>query len=81
MNFLLAAHHQRVDSAMLILKIEMIERTHADDFKDVMRAAEEALTAALKDGQSRYAAGAWLMHSMEHHLDHAGAHLEDLLNT
>jgi hypothetical protein len=35
----------------------------------------------MQDGQSRYAAGDWRTHSMEDHLDHAGAHLEDLLNT
>jgi hypothetical protein len=61
--------------------IKVNDRAHTDDFRDMMRAAEEALTAALKDGQSRYAAGDWLTHSMEDHLDHAGAHLEDLLNT
>ena len=59
----------------------MAERTHADYFTELMHAAEEALTAALKYGRSRYAAGDWLTHSMEDHLDHAGAHLEDLLNT
>jgi hypothetical protein len=46
-----------------------------------MHAAEEALTAALQDGQHKYEAGDWLAHSMEDHLDHAGAHLEELLNT
>jgi len=53
----------------------MADRTHTDDFKDVMHAAEQALTAALKDGQSRHAAGGWHTHSMEDHLDHAGEHL------
>lgn len=44
-----------------------------------MRAAEEAITAAMADGRHKYHAGDWLTHSMEEHLDHAGAHLEDLL--
>jgi hypothetical protein len=61
--------------------IHMANRTHTDDFRDVMHAAEEALTAALQDGQHKYEAGDWLAHSMEDHLDHAGAHLEELLNT
>jgi exonuclease VII small subunit len=59
----------------------MANRTHNEDFKDVMQAAEEAITAALQDGQHKYDAGAWLTHSVEEHLNHAGAHLEDLLET
>jgi hypothetical protein len=58
----------------------MADRTHEDDFKAVMQAAEEAITAAMADGQHRYDAGDWLTHSMEHHLEHARAHLEDLLD-
>jgi hypothetical protein len=58
----------------------MAHRTHDDDFKAVMQAAEEAITTAMQDGQHKYEAGDWLTHSMEDHLDHAGAHLEDLLD-
>jgi hypothetical protein len=50
----------------------MAKRTHNDDVRDVMRAAEEAITAAMADGQHKYEAGDWLTHSAEEHLDHAG---------
>ena len=59
----------------------MADRTHHDDFKDVMRAAEEAITDAMQDGQHKYDAGDWLKHSMQEHLDRAGAYLEDLLES
>jgi hypothetical protein len=45
----------------------MADRTHHDDFKDVMRAAEEAITHAMQDGQHKYDAGDWLKHSMQEH--------------
>jgi hypothetical protein len=38
-----------------------------------MQAAEEAITAAMQDGQHKYETGNWRTHSMEDHLDHAGA--------
>jgi hypothetical protein len=58
----------------------MADRTHDDDFKAVMQAAEEAITKAMQDGQHKYEAGDWLTHSMDEHLDRAGAHLEELLD-
>ena len=45
-----------------------------------MQAAEEAITTAMQEGQHKYEAGDWLTHSMDEHLDRAGAHLEDLLD-
>ena len=61
----------------------MANRTHDDDFKadfkTVMEAAEEAITAAMQEGQHKFYAGAWRMHSMSEHLERAGAHLEELL--
>ena len=43
--------------------VKVNDRAHTDDFRDVMLAAEEAITAAMQDGQSRYAAGDWRTHS------------------
>jgi hypothetical protein len=34
----------------------------------------------MQDGQHKYEAADWLTHSMDEHLDRAGAHLEELLD-
>lgn len=57
----------------------MAERTYVDDFREVMRAAEEAITAAMQDGQHKYDAGHWMTRPLEDHLEHAAAHFEELL--
>lgn len=53
----------------------MPNRTHTD----VLHAAEQAITAAMQDGQHKYDAGNWLKRSIEDHLEHAAAHFEELL--
>jgi hypothetical protein len=57
------------------------ERTYVADLTELMRAAEQAIVQALRDGQGKHANGDWLTHSMEDHLDHAAAHLENSLDT
>ena len=56
----------------------MPNRTHTDDLRDVLHAAEQAITAAMQDGQHKYDAGNWLTRSMEDHLQHAAVHIQEL---
>jgi hypothetical protein len=54
----------------------MATRTHADDFDELMRAAESALRQALKDGERKgFQPGDWLRQSAERHLQHAEDHV------
>jgi hypothetical protein len=54
----------------------MPARTHADDFNELIEAAEEALAQALQDGGRKgFAPGDWLKQSADHHLQHAEDHV------
>jgi hypothetical protein len=47
----------------------MARRTHADDFDELMRAAESALRQALDDGERKgFRPDDWLKQSAERHL-------------
>jgi hypothetical protein len=57
----------------------MPERTHQDDFDELLGAAEEALEHALRDGSCKgFAPGDWLRHNADHHLQHAEEHIRAL---
>ena len=60
----------------------MSERNYGDDLRDVIGAAEIAISQALHDGmESGYPAGDWLQHDYDHHLEHADGHVADLVGT
>ena len=57
----------------------MIERTHDDDFTDLIAAAAEALEQALEDEKRQgFRPGTWLDEGFDNHLAHARAHLDEL---
>jgi hypothetical protein len=57
----------------------MAERTHGDDFNDLMAAVEEAPKLALNDGEANgFKPGDWLAEDFDGDLAHARAHLAAL---
>jgi hypothetical protein len=54
----------------------MAERKYVDDLRDLMHAAEVAITQALRDGgENGHKNGDWLQHGYGHHLKHADGHV------